>query len=120
MSNFFDKSLHYLGKNDQNIFVMNIGAMDGVLFDEMIGYTKSYKFKGLYVEPIPYLFEKLKNNHPNDWLLCVEIVELLKDTDEKQLLEEVFVYLDQLKEKRPEVAHLIAGGLDLIFDKEAV
>jgi phenylalanine-4-hydroxylase len=30
------------------------------------------------------------------------------------------VYLDQLKAKRPEVAHLISGGLDLIFDKEAV
>jgi phenylalanine-4-hydroxylase len=66
------------------------------------------------------VFEKLKNNHPNDWLLSVEIVELLKDSDEKQLLQEVVVYLDQLKEKRPEVAHLIAGGLDLIFDKEAV
>lgn len=62
MSNFFDKSLHYLGKKQDNVFVLNIGAMDGVLFDEMIGYTNVYKFKGLYVEPIPYLFEKLKNN----------------------------------------------------------
>lgn len=62
------------------------------------------------------VFEKLKNNHANDWLLSVEIAELLKDSDEKQLLQEVLVYLDQLKEKRPEVAHLIAGGLDLIFD----
>jgi len=62
------------------------------------------------------VFEKLKNNHPNDWLLSVEIAELLKDSEEKQLLQEVLVHLDQLKEKRPEVAHLIAGGLDLIFD----
>ncbi|MBP4139748.1 aromatic amino acid hydroxylase [Flavobacterium geliluteum] len=66
------------------------------------------------------VFEKLQNNHPNDWLLAVEITELLKDADDKQLLQEVLVYLDQLKQKRPEVAHLIAGGLDLIFDKEAV
>ncbi|PTT13263.1 hypothetical protein DBR27_05090, partial [Flavobacterium sp. HMWF030] len=57
-------------------------------------------------------------NHTNDWLLSVEIAELLKDSDEKQLLQEVLVYLDQLKIKRPEVAHLISGGLDLIFDKE--
>ncbi|MDW8852925.1 aromatic amino acid hydroxylase [Flavobacterium sp. MMLR14_040] len=62
------------------------------------------------------VFEKLKSNHHNDWLLSVEIAELLKDSEEKQLLQEVLVYLDQLKEKRPEVAHLIAGGLDLIFD----
>jgi FkbM family methyltransferase len=62
MSNFFDKALHHLGKTKQDVFVMNIGAMDGVLFDEMIGYTKMYNFKGIYVEPIPYLFEKLKRN----------------------------------------------------------
>ena len=61
------------------------------------------------------VFEKIKKDHPNDWLLSVEIAELLKDSDEKQLLSEVLVYLDQLKEKRPEVAHLISGGLDLIF-----
>ena len=64
------------------------------------------------------VFEKLKNNHPNDWLLSIEITELLKDSDEKQLLQEVLDYLAQLKEKRPEIAHLISGGLDLIFDKE--
>ena len=66
------------------------------------------------------LFEKLQNNHPNDWLLAVEIAEVLKDRNEPQLLQEVMAYLDQLKNKRPEVAHLISGGLDLIFDKEKV
>ena len=63
------------------------------------------------------VFEKLKTNHPNDWLLSVEITELLKDSDEKQLLQEVLDYLEQLKEKRSEIAHLISGGLDLIFEK---
>jgi phenylalanine-4-hydroxylase len=67
------------------------------------------------LEPI---FDKLRTNHPNDWLLAVEITELLKNQNEPQLLQDVMTYLDQLKEKRPEVAHLIAGGLDLIFDKE--
>ena len=64
------------------------------------------------------IFEKLRDNHPNDWLLAVEIAELLKDRNEPQLFKEVMVYLENLKQKRPEVAHLIAGGLDLIFDKE--
>ena len=64
------------------------------------------------------IFEKLRDNNPNDWLLAVEIAELLKDRNESQLLQEIMVYLDQLKQKRPKVAHLIAGGLDLIFDKE--
>lgn len=62
MTNYFDIAVHYLGKNNKDIFIMNIGAMDGVMFDELIGYTNMYNFKGLYVEPIPYLFEKLTSN----------------------------------------------------------
>lgn len=64
------------------------------------------------------IFEKLVTNHTNDWLLSVEITELLKNRNKPQLLQEIMVYLDQLKQKRPKVAHLISGGLDLIFDKE--
>ena len=66
------------------------------------------------------VFEKLKVNHQQDWLLALEITELLKDRNEPQLLQEIMVYLDQLKQKRPEVAHLISGGLELLFDKERV
>ncbi|WP_158729650.1 MULTISPECIES: aromatic amino acid hydroxylase [unclassified Flavobacterium] len=66
------------------------------------------------------IFEKIQRNHPNDWLLAVELTELLKDRDEPQLLQEVLVFLDQMKLKRPEVSHLVTGGLDLIFDKEKV
>jgi len=68
MSDFFDRALHYLGQNQKNnrVFVLNIGAMDGVMFDEMHGYTTMYNFKGLYVEPIPYVFDKLKKNIATD------------------------------------------------------
>ena len=62
------------------------------------------------------VFEKLQKNHSSDWLLSIEIAELLKDANEEQLLQEVLVYLDQLKVKRPEIAHLIGDGLDLIFN----
>lgn len=60
------------------------------------------------------IFKKLKEEHTNDWLLSVEIVELLKDRNEPQLLKEVMNYLESLKQRRSEVAHLITGGLDLI------
>ena len=62
MKNFFDEALHYLGKNNKDIVALNIGSMDGVMFDEMIGYTTMYDYKVLYVEPIPYLFDRLKTN----------------------------------------------------------
>lgn len=66
------------------------------------------------------IFHKLKKDHPKDWLLAVEIAELLKDRNETQQLDEVLNYLEELKLKRPEISHLISGGLDLIFDKENV
>ena len=66
------------------------------------------------------IFHKTKKDHPKDWLLAVEIAELLKDRNETQQLDEVLNYLEELKLKRPEIAHLISGGLDLIFDKENV
>ena len=65
MSDFLDKGLRYLGNNKKNTFLINVGAMDGYRYDELIGYTELFNFKGLYVEPIPYLFERLKNNFKN-------------------------------------------------------
>lgn len=63
-------------------------------------------------------FAKLKENHPNDWLLSVEIVELLHKNNDEALLQEVMLHLDSVKKKRPAVSHLIEGGLELIFEKE--
>ncbi len=63
-------------------------------------------------------FAKLKENHPNDWLLSVEIAELLNKDNNDELLSEVMAHLDLVKKRRPEVAHLIDGGLELIFEKE--
>jgi phenylalanine-4-hydroxylase len=47
-------------------------------------------------------------------LLSVEIVELLK---ERRFTIGQNTYISRrTKKKRPEVAHLISGGLDLIFE----
>ena len=65
-------------------------------------------------------FAKLQQNHPNDWLLSVEIAELLQKEGNDSLLNEVMLHLDAVKKRRPEIAHLIEGGLDLIFEKARV
>lgn len=65
-------------------------------------------------------FTKLKTDHSNDWLLSVEIAELLHKNNDQKLLQEVMQHLDGVKAKRPQVAHLIDGGLELIFEKESV
>lgn len=64
------------------------------------------------------VFEQLTENHPKDWLLSVEIIELLHKEKEESMLQQVLAHLDKVKSQRPEVAHLIDGGLELIFEKE--
>ncbi len=56
------KSLHYIGKNYKNASVIQIGAMDGINFDDTRGFLDMYKWKSLLIEPIPDLFNELKNN----------------------------------------------------------
>jgi FkbM family methyltransferase len=56
------KTLHYIGKNVTNASVVQIGAMDGINFDDTRGFLDMYGWKSLLVEPIPVLFEELKNN----------------------------------------------------------
>ncbi|CAN1505326.1 phenylalanine 4-monooxygenase [Flavobacteriaceae bacterium] len=67
------------------------------------------------LEPI---FEKLQNNHPNDWLLSIEIIELLNTRNETNLMQQVLLHLDNLKKQRPEIYNLISNGLELIFENE--
>lgn len=66
------------------------------------------------------IFAKVKESHPNDWLLSVEIAELLHKNKQEELLNKVVLHLDEVKKKRPEVAHLVDGGLELIFEKEKI
>lgn len=66
------------------------------------------------------IFHELKGNHPKDWLLTLELIEILKNRDEPVLMQEMLIYIEKIKEKRPEVAQLICNGLELIFEKESV
>ena len=58
-------------------------------------------------------FDLVKKYHPRDWLLSVEIFELVNGKDEK-LAAQVVEYLEDVKQRRPEVAHLIDNGLELV------
>ena len=60
--NLISKSLHYIGNNIKNVFTIQIGAMDGINFDETREYLDKYQWDALLVEPIPEIFNELKNN----------------------------------------------------------
>ena len=63
-------------------------------------------------------FGAVSGNHPNDWLLSVEIAEIAYKENNEELLTKVLNHLESVKVRRPEVIHLIQNGLDLIFQKE--
>ena len=65
-------------------------------------------------------FASVSAGHPNDWLLSVEIAELAKKEENLDLVDKVLNHLEKVKTNRPEVAHLIDGGLELIFEKANV
>lgn len=63
-------------------------------------------------------FGAVSANHPNDWLLSMEIAELAQKENNEELLSKVLNHLENVRSKRPEISHLIQNGLDLIFQKE--
>ncbi|MGD9765974.1 MAG: FkbM family methyltransferase [Candidatus Binatia bacterium] len=58
-----DVTLHHMGRTGVQPFVVVIGAMDGVTFDEFHGYIAMYEWTGLYVEPIPEQFRRLRAHY---------------------------------------------------------
>ena len=65
-TDYFNDVIHHFGSKGKKLFTINVGAMDGLTFDELCGYSSMYGFKGLFVEPIPVHFESLKNNMGDD------------------------------------------------------
>ena len=68
--------------------------------------------KEVSISTLKSIFEKLKKNYPNDWLLPLEIYELVT-TLNTELEKELLQYLNKLKEKE-EYKTLIKNGLLLI------
>jgi phenylalanine-4-hydroxylase len=58
-------------------------------------------------------FDLVKKHHPKDWLLSVEIYELAVEKDER-LTREVLNNLLDVKSRRPDISHLVEGGINLI------
>jgi FkbM family methyltransferase len=56
-------TLQHMGRSAVRPTVVVIGAMDGVSFDELHEYIVRYEWSGLFVEPIPEQFRRLRENY---------------------------------------------------------
>jgi phenylalanine-4-hydroxylase len=82
--------------------------------------VRSIRENNKHDESLKNIYHELKANHPKDWLLPLELIEILKNRNEPELMQEVLIYIEKIKENRPEVNKLISNGLELIFEKETV
>ncbi len=64
-------------------------------------------------ENLEVILSDLIQNHPQDWLLTLEIVELSKQNN-SDLYNKSLDHLLKVKEQRPEIAHLVNNGLNLL------
>lgn len=60
------------------------------------------------------ILEALKNKFRNDWLLTLEILEIATKESNKQLKEESYAHLENVKNSRPEIKHLIDNGIEIL------
>jgi len=65
------------------------------------------------------VFQEIKSNHPEDWLLAVELYELAKNNGDSGFAEELKSHLENLKLQKPQLGPLIDDGLELA-DKSLV
>jgi FkbM family methyltransferase len=60
----FTNILRHLNSNlEGKVKFIQIGAMDGVKFDDLYLYINNFNWSGYLVEPLPEKFEKLMNNY---------------------------------------------------------
>lgn len=78
------------------------------LYEKVRTYREQHSTENLEV-----ILSDLIQNHPQDWLLTLEIVELSKQNN-LDLYNKALDHLLKVKEQRPEIAHLVNNGLNLL------
>ena len=60
------------------------------------------------------VFEKASNEHPNDWLLAVELYELAAANNDANFAMKIEAHLETVKQNNPKVGRLIDDGIRLV------
>jgi phenylalanine-4-hydroxylase len=67
------------------------------------------------IDSLMRIFKEVKSNYPSEWLLLLELYELVYDKD-LSLKNEIYEELLKLKQNK-QFTKLISDGLDLIIKK---
>jgi FkbM family methyltransferase len=55
--------LSSFARAQRDVFFLQIGAHDGKANDKLYDFVRKYHWRGVLVEPVPYLFDRLVNNY---------------------------------------------------------
>lgn len=61
--NSIEWKIYELAQRQAEVFFIQIGSNDGFLGDPLYKFIRHYKWGGILVEPVSYLFKKLKKNY---------------------------------------------------------
>lgn len=80
----------------------------------LYGKVRSLRENGGNIKMIEDIWQSLKHQYPDEWLLPLEIVELLKKHSGSEGLElEIICFLKTLSDKNEEMQNLVENGLSL-------
>ncbi len=123
---WFDKKL-----STQSAFIVQIGSNDGKTGDPIFPLLQKNKsWKALFVEPVPYSFEKLKANYPNEDRFSFENVAINQgepltfywvDHSAKSKLPDLPYWFDQLGSfNRQHILNHFDGALEPFIRSEVL
>ncbi len=111
--NFFEtyQILKYVSLKTRDFFFIQVGANDGKTGDPIYKYIRKYDWKGILIEPVPYLFQRLKLNYQDRSGLVFENVAISD--------EDSFKTFYRIKENH-DLGHLVWYDQIGSFNKEVV
>jgi phenylalanine-4-hydroxylase len=79
--------------------------------------VRNYRDGSSRTDVVPQIWETLRNGYPNDWLLPLEILEILEKEERlPEMRHDIKQFLKKLATKREDFNKLIHDGLDLIYN----
>jgi FkbM family methyltransferase len=67
------------------VFFVQIGAMDGASFDPIHAHVKAHNWRGILVEPLPDMMDRLRNNYGQQKGLAFENVAITEREERRTL-----------------------------------
>lgn len=76
---------HISQQSNEPVFFLQVGAMDGVSFDPIHPYVKAFGWRGILVEPLPDMMQKVQTNYAGHPGLVFENVAITSQVETRSL-----------------------------------